>query len=480
MTNRIPLIVDTADGNKIKELPSGDALNLVGSAIVDATSISTTGTVTSSVINTASINVNGSPIAAVALSGNFDDLDNVPVGFSGDYDDLTNKPTIPIHLESLFNVGNITPTDGQGLKWSSINNQWEPGSVVADIDLSVRNIQELQNVIVTGPVDNKFLKYYAGAWRASTVTYSEVQNAPTALSQLINDVGYITVPGSAQTLSVTGGELSISDGNTVDIAQTISYDGTSLALSDSNTIETNTLDVNFRKVNTTAGVVGDVTGSLFADDSTLLVDGINGTIPSPTIEGEMQWLGAGNDDLTKIYASQGRIVAENLGTRALNLRAFNPLSSLWSDNGVSLSVNIDQSVFTQSRQLRIKDEGAGQGLQSVTILGSKYTIGANTENWTKLYLGGLSDAPEQIGGVIPDEKSHIYRFAKGWFETIDTDALIINADIELKGNLVSDDSTLLIDGATGTIPGYVSLATLKTEVAAATDFADFQTRIAAL
>ncbi len=33
MTNRIPLIVDTEDGNKIKELPAGDGLNLEGSAL---------------------------------------------------------------------------------------------------------------------------------------------------------------------------------------------------------------------------------------------------------------------------------------------------------------------------------------------------------------------------------------------------------------------------------------------------------------
>jgi len=40
----------------------------------------------------------------------------------------------------------------------------------------------------------------------------------------------------------------------------------------------------------------------------------------------------------------------------------------------------------------------------------------------------------------------------------------------------------VIPGAniTGVIPGYISLVTLQTEVAASTDFADFQARIAAL
>ena len=42
MANRIPLVVDTADGNKIKELPIGDNLNLTGSGITGAGSISAT------------------------------------------------------------------------------------------------------------------------------------------------------------------------------------------------------------------------------------------------------------------------------------------------------------------------------------------------------------------------------------------------------------------------------------------------------
>ena len=54
----------------------------------------------------------------------------------------------------------------------------------------------------------------------------------------------------------------------------------------------------------------------------------------------------------------------------------------------------------------------------------------------------------------------------------------VNTDI--KGSVFADDSTLLVDAINGIIPGYISLATLQTEAAAATDFADFQARIAAL
>lgn len=51
---------------------------------------------------------------------------------------------------------------------------------------------------------------------------------------------------------------------------------------------------------------------------------------------------------------------------------------------------------------------------------------------------------------------------------------------DLTGSVFADDSTLLVDAVNGEIPGYVSIATLKAEVAASIDFADFQARIAAL
>ena len=62
-------------------------------------------------------------------------------------------------------------------------------------------------------------------------------------------------------------------------------------------------------------------------------------------------------------------------------------------------------------------------------------------------------------------------------------------EIDINGSVFANDSTLLVDGVngvipganiTGVIPGYINLNTLQIEVAASTDFADFQARIAAL
>lgn len=55
-----------------------------------------------------------------------------------------------------------------------------------------------------------------------------------------------------------------------------------------------------------------------------------------------------------------------------------------------------------------------------------------------------------------------------------------NIVTDIKGNVFAEDSTLLVDAVNGVIPGYVKLDTLKTAVADAIDFADFQSKIAAL
>ena len=57
---------------------------------------------------------------------------------------------------------------------------------------------------------------------------------------------------------------------------------------------------------------------------------------------------------------------------------------------------------------------------------------------------------------------------------------VTNTRRDVVGSVFGDDSTLLVDAVNSVIPGYVSLATLKSTVAASADFADFKTRIAAL
>ena len=113
--------------------------------------------------------------------------------------------------------------------------------------------------------------------------------------------------------------------------------------------------------------------------------------------------------------------------------------------------------------------------------------------------GGAVIQQSIIGDVIGSDSTVIVNHATS---TVTAQNIVGN----LKGSVVGDDSTVIIDGVSNTIPyavlsgaptiptnnnqltngaGYltaetITLTTLKTEVAASTDFADFKTRIAAL
>ena len=85
--------------------------------------------------------------------------------------------------------------------------------------------------------------------------------------------------------------------------------------------------------------------------------------------------------------------------------------------------------------------------------------------------GAISKADVQ-GDIFSDDSTKVFDSATNTFSG--------KFDGDLTGSVFADDSSLLVDAVNGTIPGYISLATLKTEVAASTDFTDFQARVAAL
>ena len=96
MANRFPLVFDAGTAKSIQELPTGDNLNLSGSSIINAVSITATGTITVPTLNVTNIAVSGSAIGAAAISNDYNDLTNLPALFSGNYNDLTNAPAVGV------------------------------------------------------------------------------------------------------------------------------------------------------------------------------------------------------------------------------------------------------------------------------------------------------------------------------------------------------------------------------------------------
>jgi hypothetical protein len=203
MANKFPLVFDTTDGNRIKELPSGDNLNLQGSSIVDVINVTASGTIQADTLIVTNLQAGGDNISDVAISGDYDDLLNKPSIFSGDYNDLNNKPVI---FSGSYN------------------------------DLSNKPV------------------------------------IPTQISQLANDAGYVTnVTAILPAANVTGlAEVAVTNDyndldNLPDIITRSEFANGALTIDVTNT--------------------GNLTGSVFAENNTLLVDHINGIIPASVISG---------------------------------------------------------------------------------------------------------------------------------------------------------------------------------------------------
>lgn len=333
MANRFPLVFDAAVDNKIKELPSGDNLNLLGSSIVDVVNINASGTITANTLNVSTVNITGAGnLADVAVSNNYYDLDNLPTLFSGDYNDLTNKPSV---------ISN---------DWADITNKPTIPTKTSQLLNDTGFITNSNIVVTTAQVIGLSDVGESGEW-------SDILNRPTKVSDFTNDAGYITAT------EVAGGTLTVEVNNTGNLVGSVFGDDSSLLLDhingkfmgdiekeslviDANTslvinsnsiligntgitdyillgedyslTVTNSLNLNSNGSTTLTGVSdvtisssgavtiqatdlilaggasligdveGDITGSVFSDDSTLMVDGINNTLHATTVFGNLR------------------------------------------------------------------------------------------------------------------------------------------------------------------------------------------------
>ena len=230
MANRFPLVLDTTDNNKIKEIQTGDNLYLADNSITGVQNITALGT-----IDAADIKVNGNRLVAQA----FNDLTDTPSTFVG-------SPNYFVKVKS----------DGTGLEYRPLA---DLGNIEIDtitVDTSI--VPTTDNVGNVGTEAKKFNEIVGTSIKGNLVSYAEeivfdattgkvsyaaLQGAPTFLSEFTDDVGY----------------LQTSDLNT-----------TLAGLFDDG-----------------VPFVTDIVGSVFGDDSTLLVDGVNGKIIGDVLNSEV-------------------------------------------------------------------------------------------------------------------------------------------------------------------------------------------------
>ena len=178
----------------------------------------------------------------------------------------------------------------------------------------------------------------------------------------------------------------------------------------------------------------------------------------------------------------------NVGTTA-NSGGGDPLRSAMIKINENFTEVYDRVGVTET-QLGLDNKGGATIEQS--IIGS--VIGADSsiivDHTTGTITGKL--VGDVTGSVVADDSTVLIDGVAG---TINGSALtspltanltinspIVTGIADFTGCTIVDFKTASVDftGSTLTGTGFISLATLKTEVAASTDFADFKSRIAAL
>lgn len=512
MATRYPLVIDTTDGNKIKELPENDNLNLATNNIVNVVNVTASGTLTTNnlIVDADNITINLRNLNEVAFSGDYTDLNNLPTLFSGDYADLTGKPDLVRVTEELGNVSSIQPQDGQILKYDQQAGLYIPSTI---LDINDKDLVDLRDVAYSLPVlDNMVLKYYSpGYWANGKIDFSELTGTENVFvkgedfiigdirgslfgsdSSVLVDAVKNTIPGTLtgpwysleqpftvttkmfdvvteqsiitstenritlssndinfntiNDLNISATNFRVNDniliaGTDPDFRDTTIY-GYVLSLNAGDVVQIDAVECNFNSVintgfpinaqNINANIVtGNFVGSVFGDDSTVLVDGISNEISAMHLSGQLPSLDASN--LYNIQLSNSTYI--DYGYDGLNnIRTVLDLAPIVQSDGTDLTLSITVSpsytkvlVELNIRATNITDTSSECyiALQRSTNSGATWTtlnscqttaVEATATSFANILLGSfvrwIDDHGESTGTTI------LYRFINN------TDAVI--------------------------------------------------------
>ena len=310
MANRIPLVFDTV-ANKIKELPTGDNLNMSSSSINDAININASGTVSANTVNTVNLNIAGTPIGEVAKTNSYTDLSNLPTLFDGDYNSLTNKPSsvvaaweditgkpvIASSLSQLVNDTNFVTNAQVTIQSTQVSGlaAVATGGSYLDLTDAAQLISRAEiaggtltiDVNNTGDLEGNVFSTDGGTKLIDGVTKS---------ASLVNLDASGTITGNL-TGNVTG------DHTGTHIGDVYSQDGIKQVLYSGNTFEDDALfkgnvsgqlfssDLSTLLVDQDGNFYGDFKGSVFGDDSSVIVDAVSNSVNAGTITASTKFVG---------------------------------------------------------------------------------------------------------------------------------------------------------------------------------------------
>jgi hypothetical protein len=513
MANRYPLILDTADANKIKELQTGDNLNLADNSIIGVQNITALGTIDAAVIT-----VNGNRLVAQT----FAQLSDTPNSYTGNANKFVsvNAAGTAIEYKALSAFGIID---------------------VSSIDITGDILPETNNVSILGSTTKKFagihavdvygnLKDYNGTlvFNATTgkIQYASIENAPTNVSEFTNDVGFATTAGINQYIQAyfdggSGNALQVditgsvfADDSTVmidavagKIVGDIHYPtigsitaGTKVQLGTTeltSTIEpptTNTGAIGtttkrfgtgyFQNINASGNVtaatfngtlngivIGDVTGSVFGDDSSVLVDAVSGVHygqlvgdvtgsvfadDSGVIIDGINAKVVGAIETTSLRTNESAIaLGKNAGKTSHGTRAIaiGEDAGETSQGGNAIGIGTDAGKTSQGSASIAIGASAGLTGQSVNSIAIGASAGTTNLAQNSIIINATGAAVQNttvaslvIKPIRSAPNAYFLKYNVGSGEiTYEADAAGVFTG-DLTGSVFADDSTLLVDG----------------------------------
>jgi len=377
--------------------------------------------------------------------------------------------------ENISNVNILSATTFQG-----------SGSQLTDINISADTTPTLggplnaNNNNITG-VNNIVANTFTGDGSAITnVPFNLINDTTPQLGGTL-DANNNSITGvqniACQTISGNGAGLFGLD---------ISTDGTpelggNLNLAGNNITGTGTIQVTgnmqcdvFVSNVASSRFFGDLTGSIFADDSAVFYDSINHTLSVDTST-------TTNLITSNITALNGSII--NLGTTAQPTQL--QLNWQGDDAGPIMDIYSTTDSFPEMAW-----HTSGGTLLSPTVvapedgLGDTSYYGWDGTDWALGAVVSVAVTGSPAGGSVPSSYN-IAMFQNGGVSatlSLSADGVLSVPAItsDLNGSVFADNSTLLVDAVNGTIPGYISITQLQSIVASAGTYGDFQTAIAAL
>lgn len=430
MANRFPLIVDKDDQNKLKELPQGDYLDLQGSGIVNAASITT---------------------SELIVGG----IEYNP--FSGSYNDLTNTPDIPATTDDLEEGSNLYFTtqrvsdmiiEGQGI---NLTYNTETGTLTIDAiggGGGAITLDGLTDVTLTNPSGGQTLKYDSQNQRFINgyVDYDEVQGKPTLAS--VATSGSYTDLTNKPTLVVDIDDLADVDTTTSppSAGQVLKWDGAKWAPANDITegglgLDADTLDgqdssyyLNYNNLNNLPSLFSGDWNDLLNTPSTLSGYGITdalSNIGNVIIDGTLtvndNSLIIGSSLDASILVTQSEVILRsNLSNKDFNI-------DVRDSNGVNTAIAIDAEqsrvgIFNSSPQYTLDVNG---DISASTVVAS--TLQGNGANITGITLdqvltGGSSSSQGFSAGTITpagdsthDLGTNTIRYANVYADTLHGD-----------------------------------------------------------